>query len=228
MEMENKTWVEAIKGLLCIDIKTIRNIPYPAAEGKGEFILPEKNDTNKHIIAYLIQSRGINKDVIYDFISKNKLYENKHKSCVFVGYDTESEAKYASVRSTNIEGESFRGDVKKSDKIYPFCYEGTSKTLCVFEAPIDLMSYLSLAKWHGIKHFNHHLISLGGVADKALDYYLQQHKDIERIVFCLDNDEAGHFACQQINEKYHERYKMLRHSPIGKDFNEDLIAVKRK
>ncbi|MBK5262877.1 MAG: toprim domain-containing protein, partial [Peptostreptococcaceae bacterium] len=69
-------------------------------------------------------------------------------------------------------------------------------------------------------------ISLGGVADKALDYYLKQHPVIERVMLCLDNDEAGHFACQQFNEKYHESYHMLRHSPIGKDFNEDLLAIR--
>jgi hypothetical protein len=46
-------------------------------------------------------------------------------------------------------------------------------------------------------------------------------------MLCLDNDEAGHFACQQFNEKYHENYKLLRHSPTGKDFNEDLLTIIR-
>ena len=45
-------------------------------------------------------------------------------------------------------------------------------------------------------------------------------------MLCLDNDEEGHFACQQFHEKYHERYKLLRHSPIGKDFNEDLLSIR--
>lgn len=45
-------------------------------------------------------------------------------------------------------------------------------------------------------------------------------------MLCLDNDETGHFACQQFNEKYHENYKLLRHSPTGKDFNEDLLTIK--
>jgi hypothetical protein len=45
-------------------------------------------------------------------------------------------------------------------------------------------------------------------------------------MLCLDNDEAGHFACQQFNEKYNENYKLLRHSPTGKDFNGDLLTIK--
>ena len=88
------------------------------------------------------------------------------------------------------------------------------------------MSYLTLLQYHGIESFEHHMISLGGVADRALDYYLNLHSDINRIMLCLDNDEAGHFACQQFNEKYHENYKLLRHSPTGKDFNEDLLTIK--
>lgn len=38
--------------------------------------------------------------------------------------------------------------------------------------------------------------------------------------------KQGIFACQQFNEKYHEDYKLLRHSPTGKDFNEDLLTIK--
>jgi hypothetical protein len=72
------------------------------------------------------------------------------------------------------------------------------------------------------------MISLGGVADKALDYYLKQYKDIDRIMLCLDNDKAGHFACHQFYEKYHEKYKIVRHSPKGKDFNEDLLEIKNQ
>ncbi|NPE22823.1 DUF3991 domain-containing protein [Fusibacter sp. A1] len=170
--------------------------------------------------------RGIDKDIVYDFINKEKLFENKQKSCVFVGYDDNQEPKYASVRSTNTTGKTYRGDVKNSDKTFPFSYEGKTNTLCVFEAPIDLMSYLTLLKYHKVNNFSHHMISLGGVADKALDYYLKQHTEIKSIMLCLDNDEAGHFSCQQINEKYHESYHMQRHCPIGKDFNEDLLSIR--
>lgn len=231
MEMEGKTWVEAIKQLLGLSENITYQVPQRGIEkeeAKGEFILPEKNDTYKHIIAYLINTRGIDKDIVYDFIKEDKLYENKYASCVFVGFDKEKEHKYASVRSTNTAGKSFRADVKNSDKTYPFCKEGTSDTLYVFEAPIDLMSYLTLIKIHNIQNFRNHCISLGGVADKALDYYLKEIKNITKIMLCLDNDEAGHFSCQQIREKYKESYKIQRHSPKGKDFNEDLIRARKE
>ena len=44
-------------------------------------------------------------------------------------------------------------------------------------------------------------------------------------MLCLDNDEAGHFACQQIREKYRDRYRIVRHLPQGKDFNEQLLNM---
>jgi len=226
MEMEGKTWVDAVYTLLGNEKSDFIPRGEPVEEEKGTFELPDKNDTYKHIIAYLIQSRGIDKEVVYDFISQGKLYENKHRSCVFVGYAGDNQAKYASVRSTNTHGKSYRGDVKNSDKAFPFSFEGSSTTVCVFESPIDLMSYMTLLDFHRIQSFDHHMISLGGVADRALHQYLQLHPEINRIMLCLDNDEAGHFACQQFNEKYHEDYKLLRHSPTGKDFNEDLLVIR--
>ncbi|MBC2579407.1 DUF3991 and toprim domain-containing protein [Clostridium sp. DJ247] len=229
MEMEGKTWVEAIKKLLNIENEIVRYAP-PKIENKeeekGEFILPEKSSTFKHIFAYLINTRDIDKEIVYDFVKRDKLYENKYGSCIFVGYDKEGQAKYASIRSTNTTGKSFRCDVKNSDKTYPFCSSGTNDTVCVFEAPIDLMSYLTLIKKHDIKDFKSHCISLGGVADKALEYYLKENPNITKIMLCLDNDESGHFACQQIREKYRDRYKIVRHLPQGKDFNEQLLNLK--
>ena len=43
-------------------------------------------------------------------------------------------------------GSSFRGNLTSSDPKYSFRWVGTSDTLYVFEAPIDLLSYVSLHK----------------------------------------------------------------------------------
>lgn len=224
MEMENKSWVDAVKTLIgkTDEIRKYNPPDIIEEEIKGEFILPEKNDTFKHIFAYLINSRGIEKEIVYEFVKNHKLYENKHGSCVFVGYDKEKAPRYASIRSTNAIGKSFRCDVKNSDKSYPFCWTGDNDTLCVFEAPIDLMSYLTLIKRYEIQNFNNNCISLGGVSSKALENYLKENPNIQNIILCLDNDAAGHFACQHISEKYMGNYKIERHTPEGKDFNEEV------
>jgi hypothetical protein len=226
MEMEGKSWVDAVKELLGITNDEFLVVARKKeVTEKGKLILPKKNDTYKHIFAYLIKSRFIDNDVVADFVDKKMLYEDISRNCVFVGFNDKHEPAYASRRSTRTVGEVFKGDVRNSDKSWPFHYSGSSDTVCVFEAPIDLMSYLSLLKLHGIEEFEHHLISLGGVTDKALQRFLKLNKKIDTIMLCLDNDQAGHDACLQINEKYGNDYKLLRHKPKGKDFNEDLVAT---
>lgn len=227
MELEGKNWRDAVCTLLNIEQSDWREIPKVVQlTSRGEFILPERNKAIKHVVDYLVQSRAIDREIVYEFINAGKIYENDHRSCVFVGYDDDFHPKYASVRSTNTLGESYRGDVKNSDKSYPFCRVGSSKTVCVFEAPIDLLSYLTLLEHYEVPEKHHHMISLGGVSSKALEYYLKLNPEIEKIMLCLDNDDAGHFACRQLFEKYQSQYKILRHCPKGKDFNEDLIEAK--
>ena len=240
MHMENKSWVEAVKELLNIPTtqysysSAANEKPRENQDEKKPFQLPEKNDTFKHLFAYLIGTRKIDKQLVYDLVKVNKIYENKcNNSCVFVGYDKNSEAKYAAIRGTN-PSIQYRKDVAGSDKSYPFavdiregkvCNDNTfrSNNLFVFESPIDLMSYLSLIKLHRIKDFDAHYISLGGVCDLALERFLKEHPDITEITLCLDNDEAGRFACDQIWQKHGARYNILRHQPDNKDFNDDLV-----
>ena len=226
MEIEGKTWAESVNELLGITCDEFQSSPKTKSiEAKGKMVLPDKNDTYKHLFAYLIKGRKIDKDVVMDFVDKKKLYEDKNRNCVFVGFNDNNEPAYASRRSARTVGEPFKGDVRNSDKSWSFYYQGSSNTVCVFEAPIDLMSYLSLLKVHGIEEFEHHLISLGGVTDKALQNFLKLNKNIDTIILCLDNDLAGRDACSRLNEKYGGDYRILRHKPKGKDFNEDLVTI---
>jgi hypothetical protein len=100
MHLENKTWVEAVKTLLENSYESRPVIPdtNTKIEEKGEFILPEKNNTYKHMIAYLIYTRGIDRDIVYNCIFNKTLYEDKNRNCVFVGYDKEGIQRYAGLR----------------------------------------------------------------------------------------------------------------------------------
>ena len=55
--------------------------------------------------------------------------------------------------------------MKGSDKAFNFCYRGEGDRLFVFEAPVDLLSFLCLFKkaWQKQSY-----LSLGGVGEKAL------------------------------------------------------------
>lgn len=228
MFTENKSWVEAVKQLLGVSSSNtyVNRKDFSREEPKGKLILPEKNSTYKHMMAYLIRTRKIDKDIVYRLVKDKKLYEDKYKNCVFVGYNDKGEAGYASIRGTNTNVERFRGDVKNSDKAYSFCMEGikNSTKIYVFESPIDLMSYLTIRKLDSNNSFklNDHLLSLGGLSDKALEKYLIKHPNIKEINLCLDNDREGIMAANRLREKYKDRFVVNIEHPNKKDYNEDL------
>ena len=60
---------------------------------------------------------------------------------LFVGRDRSGTPRYAHVRGT---ADPFRQDIAGFDKSYPFRYEGNGNQLFVFEAPIDLLSFICL------------------------------------------------------------------------------------
>ena len=99
--------------------------------------------------------------------------------------------------------------MKGSDKAFNFCYRGAGERLFVFEAPIDLLSFLCLFKkgWQKQSY-----LSLGGVGEKALLRFLSDRPDIQTVYLCLDSDEAGNDACSRLAELV----------PLFKDWNEVL------
>ena len=87
---------------------------------------------------------------------------------VYKRQDRNGTPRYAHVRGT---ADSFRQDVAGSDKSYPFRYEGNGDQLFVFEAPIDLLSFICLypQDWQ-----TRNYLALGGVSGKALDRFLSR------------------------------------------------------
>lgn len=99
-----------------------------------------------------------------------------------------------------------------------------SDTLCVLESAIDLMSYLTLIKLHGIDNFKHHLLSMCGTSYITIEKYLEKNPQIKKIILCLEANDEGQFFAQKIKEKFGETYEFKSHIPKGKDFNEDLVS----
>ena len=76
-------------------------------------------------------------------------------------------------------------------------FENREKVLFVFEAPIDLLSFLCLFKkdWQRQSY-----LALGGVGEKALLRFLSDRPNIKTVFLCLDSDEAGNDACSRLVE----------------------------
>ncbi len=209
-------------------------------------VLPEKNENYKRACAYLGQTRGISNKTIQYCLQKQLFYEEReHHNLVFLGRDPGGEIQYAAMRGTYTYGKKYRGDVSGSNKAYGVSLVNEhSNILVVFEAVIDMMSYLDVSL-----DYETNKLALGCISDKALQQFLEDYPHITQITFCLDADKAGKEAVfgteaevDYTNEKtirerkigYLERYQKagykveVKFPPKNhcKDWNEYLLYQK--
>jgi len=195
----------------------------PEPERK-KFILPEVNKDMHRVYAYLLKQRHIDRDVLTHFVRENKIYEDReYHNAVFVGFDDNGTARHAHKRGTYSNAAGYRGNVEGSDPKYSFNHIGISDTLYVFEAPIDMFSYISLHKssWQ-----QHSYVSLDGVAEHAMLHLLSENNHLVNVILCLDHDPAGIEAADRLaeilNEKGYGKVSCLQSA--YKDWNEDIKA----
>ena len=215
MEFYHATFPEAVKMLI-------------DEEGEGrqksclapspDFRLSEKSETNETVIKYLTEIRRLEKDLVEEWIVGGNIYEEKkHHNVVFVGRDADGIPRYAHCGGTG--GIKYRGDVAGSDKSYGFCHRGEDNQLFVFEAAIDLLSFIQLfpKDWKKRSY-----LSLGGVSSVALMTFLSERPQITSVFLCLDNDHAGNEACEKLAGEILDGYRVIRLKPARKDWNEIL------
>ena len=187
-------------------------VPSPA------FRLPLRNVTNANILNYLTQERKLSPSLVNFFIAAGDIYEDSsHHNVVFVGRDADGHPRYASSRGIH---EKFRQDAAGAEKAFGFAHRGTDKRLLVFEAPIDLLSFIELfpKNWQ-----QHNYLSLGGVSGKALRQFLSERPDVERVFLCLDADKAGENACKRLAALLPDSVSVTRIQPCMKDWNDVLV-----
>lgn len=197
----------------------------PQNEVKKEFELPEQSENMRRAFAYLTKQRHIDPDVISFFAHEHKLYEDsEHHNIVFVGMDENGKPCQAHKRSTMTFGKSFRQTVEGSDTRYSFSHFGGSSKLFVFEAPIDMLSFITLYKsnWQ-----EHSYIAMNGVYENAVLKALESHSNIAEIYLCTDNDVGGIDAAYRLRDILNENgySKIGRIASQNKDWNEDLKAL---
>ena len=106
------------------------------------FRLPLRNVINANILNYLTQEWKLSPSLVNFFIAARDIYEDAaHHNVVFVGRDADGHLRYASCRGIH---EKFRQDAAGAEKAFGFAHRGTDKQLLVFEAPIDLLSFIEL------------------------------------------------------------------------------------
>lgn len=192
------------------------------------FVLPESAPDHRRLFAYLTQTRGITADIVTEFLQDHLIYQDIHGNIVFVCYDQYGRVRAAHRRGTNTS-RRYRGFVTGGDFSCGFSYTGIdASTLYVFEAPIDLMSYITLHR-HEPWHKNSYL-SLGGLADDPLKQFLKENKSIQTLIFCLDNDadkpdNPGQNTAKKLARQYASKYTTYIEQPELKDWN-DVLRMK--
>ena len=96
------------------------------------------------------------------------IYEDKqYHNAVFVGLDENGIARHAHKRGTYTQGEPYKGNTEGSDPRYSFHWIGKSDRLYVFEAPVDMLSFITL---HPKDWMNHSYVTLDGVSEHAMEF----------------------------------------------------------
>lgn len=218
-----KSYPDAVQMLLGNQVNYTVLEPISSKQKEREpFCLPPANDNMRRAYAYLIQQRCIDRDVIAYFAHKGLIYEDaKYHNAVFVGTDQDGHPRHAHKKSTSLQDSSFRGNQAGSEAAFSFHHIGTGDTIYCFEAPIDMLSFITL---HPANWKQNSYVALCSVADHALLQQLEDHQSLKKVALCLDNDEAGRQAMERIaaklTEKGYSDVSILL--PHLKDFNEDL------
>lgn len=235
----------------------------------GYFVLVGYDEQNKPLyISKSTYEKLLNEDEIVDvqsYIKQHKLYAtptqmqryNTLSNCVFVGYNEQKVPKYAFkrglynkeiVKDGKKKNQSYRQEVRGSNKEYSFLMSDetkTNKSVHLFEAAIDAMSYASLCELNNSNFRTKNLLSLGGVqsgkVDKfqdgkvtlpiALERFLQTTDGrISKVFIHFDNDEAGKTQAELLSENLTKRgiENEIRYPKLGKDVNDYLQIHQKK
>lgn len=215
----NMSFPDAVQALLGGDFKPPeREQPKPKP-----FTLPEANSDMRRVFAYLTKTRGIDSKILSAFAHERLLYEDaKYHNAVFVGKDEDGIARHAHVRSTNSQGKTFRINIEGSDPRYSFHHIGTNGRLLVFEAPIDLLSHISMypQDWQSNSY-----VACCGTSIQPVLKTLERMPQVGTVLLCMDNDEAGQKTNRRMTKQLEaEGLTVIPQIPKMKDWNDDLLA----
>ena len=243
----NKNFPEAMEYLLNGGPGTLVVSPPVQKKPPQPFVLPPKNDNMRRVYAYLINRRGIDRDVLSSFVNKGMIYESaKYHNAVFVGFDQKGVPRHAHMRGSGSQS-TYKGNLESSLPEYSFHWHGQavpapnshkqnqsnpcgesprqspSGKLFLFEAPIDMLSFISMHKdgWQ-----KHSYAASCGVSEYVLWQMMKDNPNIKTVYLCRDNDAPGRLANKRTADALSLKgipYEIL--VPIHKDWNEDRLAA---
>lgn len=215
MEMDFKTAVREITGE---GERTKTFVPKETNEEKKIFSLPQSAENAKRVFAYLINQRGISADIISELMKQRLLFQDKNGNAIFVHRDKDGKAIGADVQGTLSE-KRYKGVVPGSGGTFTYQKGTTYDKVFLFEAPIDLISYVQMHP----EVNNACFVSMGGLKPQLISEYLNNDK--LRIISCVDNDVAGqNFNNKILYEKMSKKIELC--SPEEKKITVDDRVIR--
>lgn len=167
-------------------------------EKSTEFIPPDKAEHYKNAYGYLIKERGLDKNLINDFVKQGVLYQttstytdkesgkvyNNH-NIVFLHIDENGEPCGASLQGTRSD-KRFKQNMAGTVNDFGYVYNkgADPKTVYLFEAPIDMMSFVQLHP----EIENAKFVAMEGLKPTIAEHYINSGY---MVISCVDNDTAG-------------------------------------
>jgi len=201
------------------------------------FEAPTRSADYSKLYDYLLNQRRLDKSVVDYFIQQGTLYptyevsvksNTPYSNIAFIAKDFNGNAVGALKRSP--DHHSFKGNHKNSNmRDYCFRHEGTSGRLFVFEAPIDMLSYISIMAKSSNTWKHDSFIAIGGTSSNSLINLVSNQQSADKpltyIYLNHDNDKAGISARHDAIAKLRSIGfvgKLVIHLPKNKDWNDDL------
>jgi len=137
---------------------------------------------------YLTHERKIDPKIV-DYFLKNELIRQDTKGNIIFPYTQNGEIVGGSLQGTYIkkDGSTFKHIQPNSNGEIGFNYlNGSPKNLKFFEAPIDMLSYMSIHRGNPEKMQDTWFVAMGGLKQVAVQHYFRESQ--------------GHFAKVAVNE----------------------------
>ena len=182
----------------------IEPIPIKKEKVKKEsLVIPTRNISCEKTMQYLIEERALDKTIVMELYDKGIWYEtSKYHNVAFVGKDLQDNIKLVTLRS--IYGD-FKNTTSGSDRHFPVRLVSESirnNVVHIFEAPIDMLSYLTLMKQMGTDYKRHNFLALCGIYQAkenieessvpiGIQQYITDYSYTKTVCLHLDNDGPG-------------------------------------
>lgn len=189
------------------------------------FNAPENAPGRLQGVLRYLRGRGIAQTRLGALVASGRLYADPRGNAVFLAKDAGGRARGAEIRGTGKD--PFHGHAPGSSRKLPWMLDNaTSATRVVLcESAIDAMSYAQLGEATGAR-----IVSTGGARPTVPSAVMRSVTTEERwteVVVAYDNDQVGHEAAERVMEELRQAgVAVRRHVPAGKDWNDDLVAMR--